>query len=84
MKMKMSLFSISISAFFAELALNQLDNLGYQLNKRGITEQVNRHNCIAIALVQQQKLKGELARAELHWGLLKKQIKQMGSNYKII
>jgi hypothetical protein len=49
-----------------ELILRQLDNLGYQLNKRGITDRVNRHNCIAIVLVQQQKWQGELARIELH------------------
>lgn len=59
-----------------EMALKQLDNLGYQLNKRGITDRVNRHNCIAVLLVQQQKLKGELARAELHWGLIKAQFKR--------
>ncbi len=62
---------------FTELALKQVDNLGHQLNKYGITNRLNRHNCIAILITQQQKLKGELARAELHWGLLKLQLKQL-------
>lgn len=65
------------TVFLAELALKQLDNLGYQLNQRGITDRINRHNCIAILMVQQQKLKGELVRAKLHWGIIKNQAQQL-------
>lgn len=63
--------------FLAELALKQIDNLGYHLNKHGVTDRFNRHNCIAVLMVQQQKMKGEMARAKLRWGLIKAQIKHL-------
>ena len=71
-------------AALAELALKQIDTLGYQLEKRGISHRVNRHNLIAMALVKQQKLKGEIARAELHWGLLKTQLKKLRSSTNLL
>ncbi len=63
--------------FIAELALKQIDNLGYQLSKHGITYHFNRHNCIAFLMIQQQKMKGEMARAKLRWGLMKTHAKHL-------
>ncbi len=54
-----------------ELALGQLDKLGYELQKHGITDKVNRHNLVAIAMTQQQRLKGEMTRLELKVGIQK-------------
>lgn len=50
-------------------ALHQLDNLGYELQRRGISGQVNRHNLAALAMTKQQQLKGEMARYELRIGM---------------
>ncbi|PCJ32369.1 MAG: hypothetical protein COA99_16510 [Moraxellaceae bacterium] len=48
-----------------DLALGQLDDLGFQLQKRGITGAVNRHNIIAIAMTKQERIKAEISRVEL-------------------
>ncbi len=48
-----------------EFALGQLDNLGFQLQKHGISSNVNRHNLIAIAMTQQERVKAEISRVEL-------------------
>lgn len=48
-----------------DFALSQLDNLGYELQRRGISSQVNRHNLAALAMTKQQQVKGEMARYEL-------------------
>jgi hypothetical protein len=44
----------------ADKALSQLDNIGFQLGEMGITDQFNRHTCIAFVLNEQTKMKGEL------------------------
>lgn len=54
-----------------QIAMGQLDRLGYELQRRGITDQVNRHNLAALAITQQQRMKGEITRLELHVGLQK-------------
>jgi len=48
-----------------KITLSNLDTLGYQLQKHGITDRVNRHNLIALAMTQQDRLEGELIRMEL-------------------
>lgn len=40
-------------------ALRQLDALGYELDRRGITNRVNRHNIAAFLMHQQHHLQGE-------------------------
>ncbi|MCH8498337.1 MAG: hypothetical protein LAT63_07655 [Marinobacter sp.] len=40
-------------------ALNGLDNLGFQLDQYGITSKVNRHNLIALVMLEQKRLEGE-------------------------
>ena len=52
-----------------DFALRQLDNIGYELQRRGISSQVNRHNLAALAMTKQQQLKGEVARDELKLNL---------------
>ena len=54
-----------------DFALRQIDNLGYELQRRGISSQVNRHNLAALAMTKQQQFKGEMTRYELHVGLQK-------------
>jgi CBS-domain-containing membrane protein len=60
-----------------QIALGQLDRLGYELYRRGITDQVNRHNLAALALTQQQRLKGEMTRLELRVGLQKARLNRL-------
>ena len=43
-----------------EAALSGLDNIGYQLDMRGITSQVNRHTLIGMVMAEQKHLEGEL------------------------
>lgn len=52
-----------------EFALRQVDNIGFELQRRGISGQVNRHNLAALAMTKQQQIKGEMARYELKLGL---------------
>ncbi|CBL45717.1 Hypothetical protein HDN1F_21340 [gamma proteobacterium HdN1] len=54
-----------------DLALQQLDNLGYQLRTRGITSKVTRHDLAAFAMAQKDRLAGEKSRLELHVELQK-------------
>ena len=60
----------------ADLALQQLDNVGYQLRKHGITDKVNRNDIVAFAMAQQNRFKGEMTRLELHVGLQKARIEK--------
>lgn len=43
-----------------DTALQGLDNLGYQLASLGITNRVNRHSLIALAMAEQKRFEGEL------------------------
>lgn len=52
-----------------DFALRQVDNIGFELQRRGISSQVNRHNLAALAITKQAQLKGELARYELRVGM---------------
>lgn len=42
-----------------ETALRGVDQLGYQLERLGVTDKVNRHNIAAFLMVRQQHLAGE-------------------------
>ena len=59
-----------------DFALRQIDNLGYELQRRGITSQVNRHNLAALAMTKQQQIKGEMTRYELRVGLQRARIEK--------
>ena len=52
-----------------DFALRQVDNVGFELQRRGISNRVNRHNLAALAITKQAQLKGELTRYELRVGL---------------
>ncbi len=43
-----------------DLAMTQIDNLGFQLSRFGITDRLNRHTVLAYLFNGQQNLKGEL------------------------
>ncbi|OUS26805.1 hypothetical protein A9Q99_16435 [Gammaproteobacteria bacterium 45_16_T64] len=60
-----------------DLALGQLDNLGYQLQKRGITSVINRHNLIAIAMTKQDRIKAEISRVELKVDIQKARVERL-------
>lgn len=59
-----------------ELALRQLDTTGYHLAQWGLTDKVNRHNCIALIITEDQRLRGELSRLQLIVGIQKGKIKK--------
>ncbi|PSF05075.1 hypothetical protein C7H09_15835 [Marinobacter fuscus] len=42
-----------------DLALQGVDNLGFQLDSMGITSRVNRHNIAAFLMAEQKHLEGE-------------------------
>lgn len=42
-----------------QAALKGVDSLGYQLEKLGITDKVNRHNIAAFMMAEQHHLEGE-------------------------
>lgn len=44
----------------AEKVFSQVDELGYQLSAMGVENQLTRHNLIAMAMVGQKRLEGEL------------------------
>ncbi len=46
-------------------ALKQIDTLGYYLSRYGISDQVNRHNLIALALTEKNRIMAEASRMEL-------------------
>ena len=60
-----------------EFALGQLDNLGFQLQKHGISSNVNRHNLIAIAMTQQERVKAEISRVELKVDIQKARVERI-------
>lgn len=60
-----------------EFALRQVDNLGYELQSRGISGQVNRHNLAALAMTKQQQLKGEITRYELRLGMQRAKLEKL-------
>jgi hypothetical protein len=62
-----------------EKALSQLDNLGFALGEMGITDQVNRHTCIAFVLNEQTKLKGELDSIQARVGSRKVQVTRLAN-----
>ena len=45
---------------FGELALQQIDSLGFQLDQLGIDNHVNRHTLIAAAFAGQKRFEGEM------------------------
>lgn len=57
-----------------DIALQQLDNVGFQLRAYGITDKVNRHDIVAFAMSQQNRFKGEMTRLELHVGIQKERL----------
>lgn len=61
----------------ANFALKQLDSIGYYLSRYGISDQVNRHNLIAIAMTEKEKLMGEMARLELKAKIQKRRIEKL-------
>lgn len=60
-----------------DFGLKQLDNAGYYLARYGITNQVNRHNLIAIAMTEKEKLMGEMARLELKAKIQKRRLQTL-------
>lgn len=45
---------------FGELALQQVDSIGFQLDQLGIENSVNRHNLMAVVFAGQKRFEGEL------------------------
>lgn len=64
----------------ADLALKQLDNAGYYLSRYGISNNVNRHNLIAIAFTEKQHLMAELTRLEMKARMRKHHLEQLTAN----
>lgn len=44
----------------ADTALSGLDQIGYQLESMGVTDQFNRHNVLAFLFAEQKALEGQL------------------------
>ncbi|RLT92116.1 hypothetical protein [Ketobacter sp.] len=61
----------------ANFGLKQLDTAGYYLSRYGITDQVNRHNLIAIAMTEKERLLGEVSRFELRYKMQKRRLEQL-------
>jgi len=61
---------------YAELALRQVDTAGYYLSRYGISDKINRHTLIALAMTRRERIKGELSRIELKVALQRKQFQQ--------
>jgi len=61
----------------AELALRKVDTAGYYLGRYGISNNVNRHTLIAIAMTRKERIKGELARLELRVAQQRKRIQHL-------
>ena len=57
-----------------ESALSQLDKLGYELAKLGVTDQVNRHTAIGLAMSQKLKVEGQLESAKIRYTLAKSEV----------
>jgi len=60
-----------------EKAFSQLDKLGYELAKLGVTDRLNRHTAIAMAMTQKTRIEGEIERAKLHYTLAKSEIHKL-------
>ncbi len=61
----------------SEIALRQLDQVGYHLSSWGVTDKINRHNCIARLITEDQRLRGELSRLELKVGIQKMKVNKL-------
>lgn len=61
----------------ADFGLKQLDTAGYYLSRYGITNQVNRHNLIAIVMTEKERLTGEFSRLELKAKIQKRRLEQL-------
>ena len=48
-----------------EIALKQLDIIGYELSRKGVTDKINRHTIAALIVTEDQRLQGELSRLQL-------------------
>ncbi len=59
---------------FGELALQQIDNLGFQLDQLGIENNVNRHNLLAVVFAGQKRFEGELDSVKARVGSTKANI----------
>lgn len=49
----------------ADLLLQPVDRVGYYLGRYGISRDFNRHNLIALAMTEKERLEGELKVLEL-------------------
>ena len=49
----------------ADLLMQPVDRVGYYLGRYGISRDVNRHNLIALAMTEKERLEGELKVLEL-------------------
>jgi hypothetical protein len=61
----------------ANFGLKQVDTAGYYLSRYGITDQVNRHNLIAIAMTEKERLLAEASRLELRLKLQKRRLENL-------
>ena len=61
----------------ADFGLKQLDTAGYYLSRYGITDQVNRHNLIAIAMTEKDKLLAEYSRLEMKAKMQKRRLEKL-------
>ncbi len=68
----------------ADLALQQLDNVGFQLRSYGITDKVNRHDIVAFAMAQQNRFKGEMTRLDLHVGIQKARLQKARNEAEVL
>jgi hypothetical protein len=57
--------------------LKQIDTAGYYLSRYGITDKVNRHNLIAIAMTEKEKLMGEMSRLELKTSMQRRRLQAL-------
>ena len=62
---------------FIERTLSQIDKIGFELARSGLTHKFNRHTVIAAAIVQKQKIEGEIDRAQLRYQLKKNEITKL-------
>ncbi len=58
-------------------SLKQLDTAGYYLSRYGITDQVNRHNLIALAMTEKERIMGEVSRLELKVQLQRRRLEKL-------
>ena len=61
-------------------ALNGLDNLGFQLDQYGITSKVNRHNLIALVMLEQKRLEGEWDSLQARFDGQKARVERLAHN----